>query len=155
VSRVEIIGLDRWAHRLRWAYLIPVSSSLSLWYQVSRRWRKFPDFAGPDREGGEEPVNNIRAQAMPATIFTAVRWGTRWPPFRSTCLVRSLVLARLLRFYGHPATVVIGVPQEGLEDAGVWFAHAWVDMGKSVDASGYQELVRLAVRPEHGPKELR
>lgn len=136
-----------WRNRFRWSYLVPVSSGLSLWYQARRHWTSFPDLL---RVNAEEPagegisIKARRSTPAPGTILKAVNLGTKWPPFESTCLVRSLVLAGLLRHYGYPARVVIGVQSQGLRDpSDRWFAHAWVDMGASTTVAGYDHLVRL------------
>jgi len=63
-------------------------------------------------------------------------------PFRTTCLVRSMVLARMLRHRGYSAHVVIGLPKEGV-GRGPRFAHAWVEAEGAAGSSGFSELVRL------------
>jgi len=72
-------------------------------------------------------------------ISRALRVG-RWQP---RCLLRSLVLFRMLRAQGDPAELVIGLPH----DAASRDAHSWVelhgrDVGPAPGGFGYQELTR-------------
>lgn len=60
--------------------------------------------------------------------------------WRPSCLVRSLVVAALLRREGHPARVAFGARKEAEGMGG----HCWVCVGKRVvygEAAEYQELV--------------
>lgn len=66
-------------------------------------------------------------------------------PADPTCLVRSLVLFRLLREQGDKAEVVIGLPEHPTSHA----AHAWVelegrDVGPPPGRSGHSQMVRYA-----------
>ena len=66
-------------------------------------------------------------------------------PGDPTCLVRSLVLFRLLREQGDEAEVVIGLPERPTTQE----AHAWVelggrDVGPPPGRSGHQQMVRYA-----------
>lgn len=59
---------------------------------------------------------------------------------RPSCLVRSLIVAALLRHEGHPARIAFGARKEGEGMGG----HCWVCVGDRVvygEAKGYQELV--------------
>jgi hypothetical protein len=77
-----------------------------------------------------------------AALVASVRLATSIWPFRTTCLVRSMVLARMLRRRGYSAHVVIGVPKEGIgQDPR--FAHAWVEVEGGAGSPGFSELVRL------------
>jgi hypothetical protein len=75
-------------------------------------------------------------------LVASVRIATAVRPFRTTCLVRSMVLARMLRRRGYLAQVVVGVPADGI-DRDPRFAHAWVEAGGTAGSPGYSELVRL------------
>jgi hypothetical protein len=72
----------------------------------------------------------------------AVSRSLSWLPFDSRCLVRSLVLARLLARRGIRAHVVIGVRSEP-----DFAAHAWVESGTvpllPTHESEYERLVVL------------
>jgi hypothetical protein len=66
-------------------------------------------------------------------------------PDDPTCLVRSLVLFRLLREQGDAAELVIGLPERPTSHA----AHAWVeldgrDVGPPPGRSGHAQMVRYA-----------
>jgi Transglutaminase-like superfamily len=84
-----------------------------------------------------------RRGPMPATIVRAVEMATARPPLKTTCLVRSLVAARLLRRYGHSAKVVIGVPSGGTS-TDTWTAHAWLEVMPTRAPDDYEEIVRLS-----------
>jgi hypothetical protein len=70
---------------------------------------------------------------------------------RPKCLPRALVLHRLLREYGMPSTLHIGVRQES---AGQLLAHAWVECNGVVlgdHPDGFSSFGDIpACRPEHG-----
>jgi hypothetical protein len=82
----------------------------------------------------------------------AVRWSrgavsklARLPysPWRDTCLYRSAAECLVLRRYGIPAVVRIGVR----DDAGAVEAHAWVEMPEGPEKSpGYATM-----DPRRGP----
>jgi len=126
----------RWVRRLRHAHLVPEALGLSLRYRL---WgQKGPLSSGTVEPGRRSPQGG---PALSAAV-TAVRLATSIPPFRTTCLVRSMVLARILRRRGYPAEVVIGVPEEGV-GTDPRFAHAWVEVRDGPGSPGYSELVRL------------
>jgi hypothetical protein len=80
----------------------------------------------------------------PATLLSrAVTRALRLGPWQSRCLVRSLVLYRLLRAQGMPAELVIGLPTAARDPD----AHAWVelegrDLGPAPGRFGHDELLR-------------
>jgi hypothetical protein len=130
--------MGRWTRRLRWAHLVPEALGLSLRCRVGRRTRRLSPAiveSGPSSaaSGAHPPLS---------TVVAAVRVATAVRPFRTTCLVRSMVLARMLRRRGHPAQVVVGVPGDGA-GPDPRFAHAWVELGRTAGTPGYSELVRL------------
>jgi hypothetical protein len=128
----------RWVRRLRWVHLVPEALGLSLRYRVGGRKR-------PLSSAMVEPEfrSAARAARPPVpTVLAVVRLVTSIWPFRTTCLVRAIVLARMLRRRGYPAEVVIGVSEEGV-DRDPRFAHAWVEVDKAVGPPGFSELVRL------------
>lgn len=89
--------------------------------------------------------------AKPAAVShlsRAVWRGLRIGSVRPRCLLRSLVLFRLLRAQGDPAILVIGLHA----GAATSEAHAWVelhgrDVGPVPGGRGYRELARFP-RPE-------
>lgn len=93
-------------------------------------------------------VADGRARRPPALLSRAVSRGLRIGPWVPRCLVRSLVLYRLLRAQGDPAFLVIGLPGERpTRDA-----HAWVeldrrDMGPDPGAAGHEPLARYPMDP--------
>jgi hypothetical protein len=132
------VGSDgRWTRRLRWAHLVPEALGLSLRYRVGRRTRRLSpaivESDPPSAPGVRPPVSYVVA---------AVRLATAIRPFRTTCLVRSMVLARMLRRRGYPAQVVVGIPGDGV-GRDPRFAHAWVEVGRTARSPGYSALVRL------------
>lgn len=58
-------------------------------------------------------------------VARLVRVAASWSPLPATCLVRSLVLCRLLRRHGLAADLRIGVSKPD----GRFSAHAWVEHG--------------------------
>jgi len=127
-----------WIRRLRWAPLVPEALGLSLRYRVGRGKRPLSTaMVEPDPQSAARP-----ARPSVPTVVAAVRLATSIWPFRTTCLVRSMVLARMLRRRGYPAEVVIGVREDGVEED-PRFAHAWVEVRDGPGSPGYSELVRL------------
>ena len=78
-----------------------------------------------------------------ALLSRAVSRGLRVGRWQPRCLIRSLVLYRLLRSQGDPAMLVIGLPLMPTTHQ----AHSWVelggrDVGPAPGGSGYRELTR-------------
>jgi hypothetical protein len=121
---------------LRYAHLVPEALGLSLRYRLRRQ-------KGPLSQVTVEPDRRSPQGGLAlSTALTAVRLATSIWPFRTTCLVRSMVLARMLRRRGYSADVVIGLPEEGIDD-NVRFAHAWVEVRDGPGSPGFSELVRV------------
>jgi hypothetical protein len=131
--------LERLIRRVRWAYLIPVAAGMSIRYRLWARRRSFREVSGSNRYRSLAQ----RRGPMPATVVRAVEIATARPPLKTTCLVRSLVAARLLRRYGHSAKVVIGVPPGGTS-TDTWTAHAWLEVRPAQPFGDYEEIVRLS-----------
>ena len=66
----------------------------------------------------------VRTPTPPALLSRAVSRGLRIGPWQPRCLIRSLVLYRLLREQGDLAELVIGLPDR----ADSHEAHAWVEL---------------------------
>jgi hypothetical protein len=84
-----------------------------------------------------------RAEVPPALLSRAVSRGLRVGSWQPRCLIRALVLYRLLRAQGHDAVLVIGLADVRPTTE----AHAWVeldgrDMGPAPGAFGHRALVR-------------
>lgn len=90
---------------------------------------------------GPAVPRGARGGAMRALKVLALLPGSRW---RNTCLYRSVAECLVLRGYGVPAYLRIGVKSDG--EGGEVLAHAWVvraDTGEVLDlhsAGGHQPL---------------
>jgi hypothetical protein len=127
-----------WGRRVRWAHLVPEALAFSLRYRVGRGNRPLDPAT---TESARRPPGRYGRPPLSTTV-AAVRLATAMWPFRTTCLVRSMVLARILRRRGYPVEVVIGLPKEGVgQDPR--FAHAWVEVEGAAGSPGFSELVRL------------
>jgi hypothetical protein len=105
--------------------------------QVALRRHPLPEAARSLGRHGSD------GRTPPALLSRAVSRGLRIGPWRPRCLIRSLVLYRLLREQGDPADLVIGLP----ERADSHEAHAWVeldgrDIGPWPGRGRHQELTR-------------
>ena len=102
-------------------------------------WRRpLPTVVAALEPLGTEPRLPLR------TMVRGIHRGLRIGPWRPRCLLRSLVLFRLLREQGAPAVLVIGLGHEARTSD----AHAWVeldghDVGPPPGGRGYQELARF------------
>jgi hypothetical protein len=87
-----------------------------------------------------------RPPMPPALLSRAVSRGLRVGPWQPRCLIRAMVLYRLLRAQGDDSVLVIG-----LGDARpTTEAHAWVeldgrDVGPAPGAYGHRALVRYPI----------
>ena len=86
-----------------------------------------------------------RRRHAPARLSRAVHRTLRASPDDPTCLVRSLVLFRLLHEQGDDAELVIGLPERPTSQE----AHAWVeldtrDVGPPPGRVGHSEMARFA-----------
>lgn len=89
-----------------------------------------------------------RARRPPALLSRAVSRGFRVGPWVPRCLIRSLVLYRLLRAQGDPAVLVIGLPGERpTRDAHAWVELDGRDMGPDPGAAGHEPLARYPRDP--------
>jgi hypothetical protein len=69
--------------------------------------------------------SSARHRVPPALLSRAVSRGLRVGRWQPRCLIRSLVLYRLLRAQGDPAELVIGLAEHAHSPD----AHAWVELG--------------------------
>lgn len=94
----------------------------------------------PERTAG---LSSEQTAAVAAYLSLAVVRTLGWPPTHASCLVRSLVLLRLLARWGISSSLVIGVR---LKD-GSLAAHAWVEYhGIPLLDSGGGDFARLLQR---------
>ena len=78
-----------------------------------------------------------------ALLSRAVTRGLRVGPWAPRCVIRSLVLYRLLREQGEDAILVIGTrPVPTSSDAHAWVELAGIDVGPAPGSRGYVELTR-------------
>ncbi|NIA25417.1 MAG: lasso peptide biosynthesis B2 protein [Gammaproteobacteria bacterium] len=79
----------------------------------------------------------------PRKLSTAVTRSLRVGPWQPRCLIKAMVLYRLMREQGEEAELVIGLPQNPKDHT----AHAWVeahgvDIGPAPGRGHHQELAR-------------
>lgn len=77
----------------------------------------------------EGQINDSRVQTQ-ASLGRLVNIAARYGPIRAACLVRSLVLVRILSSRGVTGTLQIGVRKGASSQLD---AHAWVDEGIPVN----------------------
>jgi hypothetical protein len=111
---------------------------------ASRRWIEGSRLTELLRDPPPAPERRVPRGATGAAMLM-VRALARLPgsPWRNTCLYRSVAECLVLRRYGVPATLRIGVKN----GAGDIEAHAWVvraDRPAHADAGGHQPLVMRA-----------
>jgi hypothetical protein len=89
-----------------------------------------------------------RGRRSPALLSRAVSRGLRIGPWVPRCLIRTLVLYRLLRAQGEEAVVVIGLPgRRPTPDAHAWVELDGRDMGPDPGAAGHLPLARYPTDP--------
>jgi hypothetical protein len=115
---------------------------LRVWWTAAAVWlalrqRPLHDVARVD-------LGRARSESTSAeTLARAVSRGLRLGAWRPRCLIRSLVLYRLLRAQGEPAELVIGLPHHPMSpDAHAWVELAGSDVGPQPGGRGYRELDR-------------
>jgi Transglutaminase-like superfamily len=90
------------------------------------------------RERRESPLRLSRAVTKSLSIG----------PYKARCLVRSLVLYRMLREQGETPQLVIGLPREPeREDAHAWVEINGVDVGPAPGKGKHEELARYPEWP--------
>ena len=91
-----------------------------LWLRGSR-WTELLRPPATARSGAAPPRGAVRAAFVTVRLLSRIP-GRTW---RNTCLYRSVAECLVLRRYGVPAVVRIGVRPDGEPGAGI-LAHAWV-----------------------------
>jgi len=128
-GRISAVGKLRLLARI-WA--LAAATQVDLWR------RPLPVVVATLEPLGTRPALPLR------TMARGIHRGLRVGPWRPRCLLRSLVLFRLLREQGQPAVLVIGLAHEARTSD----AHAWVeldgrDIGPPPGGAGYEELARF------------
>ena len=119
------------------ARLLAVIWATALRVVIGLRRGRLPDLV--DALG--EPEGN--APRPPALLSRAVSRGLRVGPWVPRCIVRSLVLYRLLRAQGDEPELVIGLPGERPgRDAHAWVELAGRDIGPEPGSAGHLPLAR-------------
>lgn len=100
-------------------------------------WRK------PLPQAAATPAVRRRSRIPPTLLSRAVSRGLRIGPWEPRCLLRSLVLYRMLREQGDEADLIIALKARPASSD----AHAWVelrgrDIGPLPGGRGYEELTR-------------
>ena len=109
-----------------------------VWVGIGLRRRRLPELV--------TALGNPRTTApalQPRRLSRIVDRVMRIGSFQPRCIVRALVLYRLLREQGSVPEVVIGLPDSATDH----LAHAWVevggvDVGPQPGRGSHQELVR-------------
>ena len=95
----------------------------------------------------QSPVAYTRRTADPAVrmrIGWAVRTTANYVP-AATCLPQALAARALLRWYGEPAVLRVGVAKT---DEGKLEAHAWVECQEQIIIGGFPALGRYTPFPD-------
>jgi len=133
---------ERWTFSRKASLVLEILSTY-----VRARWllarREFPAVLASLRKGTERPgLSTLDQQLVGVRLGRAVERPSRRLPTDSRCLIKSLVLTRLLARRGIRADLVIGVRREdGLQ------AHAWLEKDgvALIDDGGgaYERLTEL------------
>jgi len=125
---------------------------LSLLGKVALLWRVWSTAARAQIDLSRRPLPEVVAalgrpaaseRTPTALLSRAVTRGLRIGPWQPRCLLRSLVLYRLLRAQGDAAELVIGLPHRPTtKDAHAWVELAGRDVGPAPGGHGYLELTR-------------
>jgi hypothetical protein len=113
-----------------------------VWTTAAMIWIQLRRGSLPDLVARLGPADGHR-RTPPTLLSRAVSRGLRLGPWQPRCLVRALVLYRLLRAQGDRPTLVIGLHEERPTHE----AHAWVelggrDIGPAPGAFGHRALAR-------------
>jgi len=104
---------------------------------IGLRRERLPDLVARFGEAGDRPRQPV------SLLSRAVSRGLRIGPWQPRCLIRALVLYRLMRAQGDHAVLVIGLEESRPSPE----AHAWVeldgrDVGPAPGAFGHRALAR-------------
>jgi hypothetical protein len=97
---------------------------ISLWTLSFSRVRKIADamsHSAPNRSSNDRPA--------PEKIAWAVATASRAVPRGGNCLLRALATGIILKRYGYPSELKIGVMKPEGEG---FYAHAWLESGGSI-----------------------
>jgi hypothetical protein len=134
------------------AVLTRSDDSLSLLAKVALLWRVWAVAAQVRMALWRRPLPEVvsslaaandRARVPTSLLSRAVSRGLRIGPIQPRCLIRSLVLYRLLRAQGDDAQLIIGMRDQTVStDAHAWVELAGRDVGPLPGGKGYRELSR-------------
>jgi hypothetical protein len=110
------------------------------WVGVGLRHRPMPDLVAALRNS-RTTAPALQPRRLSRVVDRVMRIGS----FQPRCIIRALVLYRLLREQGSLPEVVIGLPHDPMDH----LAHAWVeidgvDVGPRPGRGNHQELARYA-----------
>jgi len=122
------------------AYAIGVAAALAvpLWLRgKTSRLANLIRTPGPLGRRGGDPADALRAAHRTLRVLAR----TRLPWWRNTCLYRALAECLVLRRYGIPCRVELGVTRPG--DTTAIGAHAWVVRGDAGSEPSTGSLIVL------------
>ena len=111
-----------------------------LWLR-GRRWTTLLAPPATARPGAAPARGSVRAARAAVRVLAAVPGS----PWRNTCLYRSVAECLVLRRYGAPAVVRIGVRSDD-QAAGAIIAHAWVVADPAAEPPPPDRLLPFALR---------
>ena len=131
---------------------IRLAARIWFWYWAIRlrlRGTRLPELVG----WLGRPLERSRTPMEPRRLGRAVGRVLGRGPFRTRCLLSSLVLFRLLREQGAQPELVIGLPPRPESHE----AHAWVEVdgrvvGPPPGRLGHSALTRYGCDPRLGPQ---
>ena len=111
---VAAAAAQKWLPMTRWSRILGTPGEVpSQW--MGQRIEILPSRAGSTRE---------------QQVADAIRSGVHWLPFEPTCLAQATAGQILLKQFGQPGVVVIGLRPNPDSATGRWDAHAWL-LGRS------------------------
>jgi hypothetical protein len=111
-----------------------------LWLR-GRRWTTLLAPPSASTPGAAPARGAVRAARTAVRVLSAVPGS----PWRDTCLYRSVAECLVLRRYGAPAVVRIGVRSDD-QAAGAIIAHAWVVADPAAEPPPPDRLLPFALR---------
>ena len=129
-DRLSVVSKAAIALRI-WATFVVV--------HIGLRRRPLPDLVHRLGHPRRTRCSRVSPHSLGRIVFRLLRVGPR----HARCLVSALVLFRLLRIEGHPAELVIGLPDSPVDkDAHAWVEIGSTDVGPPPGRRGHEELVR-------------
>lgn len=85
------------------------------------------------------PVRNVRRRREACEVWAAIDAAARFALKPIQCLERAVITACMLRTFGHPAEMVVGVQRVP------FYAHAWVELDGRIITDPPERVAGLAV----------